>query len=293
MIGPASIDTIVDLDSLPAPTPHTVMARGWSTQLGGTSAGKALHLADAGADAWLITTEGDDAQGARVTRMLADRGVRVHPVPTDGPAERHLNLVAPPGQRLSIYLQPAGEPSPDAVAALADLLAAELLRADAVFLDLAPLAAALAPVVTRAGRPVWVDVHDYDGTDPFHAPFLAAADVVLMNGDRIGDAEAFLATLVREGMHAAVCTLGPDGALGVAGDGKIVSVEAVPTDVVDTNGAGDAFAVGMLLCALHEGATGRRMSAPELHRAMQAGAAQASQAISSTGIAPGMSAWGE
>ncbi|WP_062202069.1 carbohydrate kinase family protein [Demequina salsinemoris] len=293
VIGPTSIDTIVDLDELPEPAPHTVMARRWSTQLGGTSAGKALHLAEAGTDVLLVTTQGDDEQGRHATRMLTDRGVRVQAVLTDGPAERHLNLVAPPGRRLSIYLQPAGEPDPGGVAQARAVLDAELPGVDAVFLDLAPLALALEPVVTRTDRPVWVDVHDYDGADPFHAPFLAAADVILMNGDRIGDAEAFLDAAVRDGRHAAVCTLGPEGALGIAGDGTPVRVDAVPTRVIDTNGAGDAFAVGMLLRALEEGCADRPMTADELRRCMAAGAAQAARAISSPGLTPGLPAWGE
>ncbi|MDN4472625.1 carbohydrate kinase family protein [Demequina zhanjiangensis] len=291
VIGPVSVDTIVTLEHLPAPVPHTVMADRWSTQIGGTSAGKALHLSDLGAETLLFTTEGDDESGAEALRVVESRGVAVHAIPTGAPVERHLNLMSRHGARVSVYLQPAGDPDPTLTAARLHDLRTALPGIDAVFLDLAPLSLSLAPAIAASGVPVWVDIHDYDGADPFHEPFLEAADVILMNGDRIGDIEGFLSASVLEGRHAAVCTLGADGAVGISGDGTPVRVPAARTTVVDPNGAGDAFAAGMLMQALREGCAGRPFTAEELERCMDAGAAQAVTAVSSEGLAPNLPIW--
>ena len=48
VIGPASLNQIVRLDALPEQRPHTVTARAHHRALGGTSAGKTLHLASLG-----------------------------------------------------------------------------------------------------------------------------------------------------------------------------------------------------------------------------------------------------
>jgi acarbose 7IV-phosphotransferase len=75
--GPASWNRIVVLDRLPEPSPHMQFAEdSWET-LGGTSAGKALHLAELGIDVRLHTLLGDDVDGRRIARLLRKAGVDV------------------------------------------------------------------------------------------------------------------------------------------------------------------------------------------------------------------------
>ena len=68
--GPASWNLLVQLDELPAPTPHTVFARSHRHTVGGTSAGKALNLARLGRSVLLRTVLGADDDGARVRSVL-------------------------------------------------------------------------------------------------------------------------------------------------------------------------------------------------------------------------------
>ena len=70
--GPVSWNRIVHLDELPEPRPHTVFARSHTDTVGGTSAGKALNLADLGAAVTLSTVLGDDPEG-RLVRTALDR----------------------------------------------------------------------------------------------------------------------------------------------------------------------------------------------------------------------------
>lgn len=282
VVGPASLNTIVDVEALPDARSQTITAVAHRRTLGGTSAGKALHLAYRGIPTVCVAVLGDDDDATAVRAALAAPSLEVLALPGNGPSEHHLNLMTPRGERLSIYLDHAP------VAALTDDLrsrvVAELQGASAIALDLSALGVTFADEARAARAPVWVDLHDYNGRSSFHAPFIAAADVVLMNTDGMPDPLPFLRARVEAGALAAVCTLGADGAIGVAGDGTVVRVPAVPTEAVDTNGAGDAFTAGMIDVVL---ASGAPAIGPELLAlAMSAGAAQAVVALRSWHVGP-------
>ncbi|WP_062303718.1 carbohydrate kinase family protein [Demequina subtropica] len=285
VVGPTSENLIVTLDRLPRPEPHTVFAQASSTVLGGTSAGKALHLVDRGVSATLLTTQGDDATGESLIAALRASGVDVTAVRTAGPSERHLNLMSARGERVSIYLQAAADIGEEELRRARASAREALVHARAVFLDLADLSRALIPEVTALAHEVWVDVHDYDGVEAFHRPFVEAADVILMNGDRMDSPSVYLRSLVEDGKRLAVCTLGARGAIAVGSDGSFARVEAPVVDVVDPNGAGDAFAAGVMSHALRVGGAAS-LTGDALWEALEAGSAQAVRALSTRQMSP-------
>ncbi|NYD41813.1 carbohydrate kinase family protein [Nocardioides panaciterrulae] len=277
--GPASWNHVVDVDELPAPTPHMQLARGDRQTLGGTSAGKALHLHELGRAARLYTVVGTDETATAILGRLRRAGVVVAAEASEGPSERHLNLMDPHGGRVSIYLdvpRPPTGPGPDR--SLPAGMEHDLAAARAVVLDLSERSRGLAGSLAATGLPIWTDVHDYDGEAAFHRPFLAAASHVFMNADRLPDALEFLRAVVRGGADLAVCTLGAAGAVAVDRDMVVHRVPAVPVDrVVDTNGAGDGFLAGVL----HASLDGAPVTA-----ALRAGAAQAARALGSRHLSP-------
>jgi len=283
VIGPTSLNHIVELDALPEPRSHMVTANDHWRTLGGTSAGKSLHLAALGRSTTCVTATGTDNDAAQIVAELAAAGVTVMPVRGDGPSEHHLNLMTRGGERLSIYLDHA--PATPLTSGERASVTAALANARVVALDLSMLGRLLLEEVKGSGLPVWVDLHDFDGVNPFHEAFIPVASVVLMNGDGMDDPIGFLRGRVAAGAVGGVCTLGADGAVGVAADGELVRVSAVPVEVVDTNGAGDAFMAGMIDCVLahrHSGPFGAAM----LGAAMTAGARQATAALRSRGLGP-------
>lgn len=285
VVGPTSQNQLVALDSLPRPEPHTVFARGNRTVLGGTSAGKALHVVDAGLAATLLTTRGDDDAGDTLMAQLRACGVDVREVRASGPTERHLNLMASDGARLSIYLQPSGPIDADEIRRARSVALASMTDAAAVFLDLSDLGRALIPEATALAREVWCDIHDYDGEDRFHRPFVDAADVLILNRDRIRNPGAFLRDQIAAGKTLAVCTLGADGALGASADGSMVRIPAPEVAVVDANGAGDAFAAGLMAFTVDVGGAAA-VTGDLLGAALEAGAAQSARAVGSAQISP-------
>lgn len=272
--GPVSWNQLVYVPELPDARAQTLFATdSWET-LGGTSAGKALHLADLGCDVVLHTLVAQDAVGERIEATLARAGIASVIEYGDGASERHLNLMTPAGERVSIYLS---TPSPRGDRSAAIDLA---LSADLAVVDLATSSLALLQPIRDAGLEIWTDIHDYDGRNPFHAPFIEAASHLFLNADGLADPLEFMRGRITSGAKLVVCTLGTDGAVAVDEQQVVHRVAATPLEaIVDTNGAGDAFFAGYL--AAHLG----RASVDD---SLAAGAMQASVALGSRHLAPAL-----
>ena len=271
--GPASWNTLIHLDELPQPRPQMVRAqRHWQT-LGGTSAGKALNLAGLGAQVVLRTVVGHDAAGVEVVRSLDVDGVELIVERAEGASEQHVNLMTEAGERLSIYLE-----LPDLVGEQqAERTAAALAGCEVAVLDLAEHNLRLLEAARSLGRPVWCDVHDHNGTDAFHRPWLQAADVLFLNDDRLDDPLAFMRARVEAGAGLVVCTQGAGGATAVTAEG-VMHVPAPPVPhVVDTNGAGDAFLAGFLVAS---------RAGADVRASLAAGHAQAARCLAVDRLAP-------
>lgn len=274
--GPVSWNHLISLDRLPEPVPHMQFAQRSIHTVGGTSAGKAVHLHAAGVDVDLHALIGDDDDGRAASASLRRAGVSLHTHASDE-TERHVNLMTDAGERVSLYVSVPSSPAEETLGSIEAVLRA---RAVAV-LDLSELGAALLARRRDAGwtAPVWADLHDYDGASAFHEPFVRAADVVFMNDDRTDDPWRLMQECLDRGPRLAVCTRGARGAVALDAGGVRASAAAVPVDVVDTNGAGDAFFAGFL--AAHLRGVG-------LDDALTAGADAARVALASVHLHPSL-----
>jgi sugar/nucleoside kinase (ribokinase family) len=227
---------------------------------GGAAANVAAWLAAGGAPVALVARAGDDVAGRGAVAELAAAGVDVR-VALDGvrPTGTCVVVIGTDGERTML-------PDRGANLALAvDDLPAELFVAGGhlhlsgyVLLHDGPRAAGLAALdrARAAGMTVSVDpasaaplrtagVADVLG-------WIAGADVLLPNRDEAavltGEAEperAARALVARAGVGEVVVTLGAEGALWTDGS-RVLRVACADVEVVDTTGAGDAFAAGWL-----------------------------------------------
>jgi sugar/nucleoside kinase (ribokinase family) len=271
--GPVSWNTLVLLDRLPESRPHMVRARDHRQALGGTSAGKALNLAGLGCDVTLRTLVGDDDAAASIRRHLDVPGLELLAEVGDSPSEQHLNLMTGAGERLSIYLD-----LPElAVEQHAGTAREALRRCDVALIDLAEHSRPLLAEARALGKPVWCDLHDYDGRSAFHQDWVDAADVLFLNDDAMSDPLPFMRSRVQAGVEVAVCTQGAMGATAVTSERELHVPAHRVDDVVDTNGAGDAFLSGFLVS---------RLAGAGLAESLEAGHAQAARTLRSPTLAP-------
>jgi sugar/nucleoside kinase (ribokinase family) len=276
--GPATWNQLVYVDALPQPRAHSLAARSHHETVGGTSAGKALNLRALGLDVTLVTPLGDDDAGRRVESVLRDAGVDLL-VERAERTERHLNLMAG-GDRVSIFLDTPGQVGREHDEAVDRALA----EAAYACIDLADSARPYLARAKSAGVPVVCDLHDYDGANPWYADWIDAADVLFVNADGMTDPVPWMQAQVARGTYLVVLTQGASGATAVTAEETL----HVPADhvehVVDTNGAGDAFAAGFLHARLGRAA---------LPVAMRAGHAHAARCLASPDLAPPSSGRGQ
>jgi ribokinase len=253
---------------------------------GGSAANVAAWLAVAGARPALVARVGADERGAAAEAALLATGVETWmAVDPERPTGTCVVLVAPGGERSMV---------PDAGAndGLVDTDLPDELLAPGAHLHVAGYAllregsrgAALAAIARARERGVSVSVDPSSAAllGPAFLDDVAGVDVLLPNAEEAitltgeRDAEA-AAHALAGGVAEVVVTLGAEGALWTDGR-SLCRVPAVARDgVVDTTGAGDAFAAGLLAA---------RLGDAEPEAALAAGCRLAARAVRTPGARP-------
>ncbi|WP_267640015.1 carbohydrate kinase family protein [Haloarchaeobius amylolyticus] len=237
--GGCSYDTIVYLEEFPR-SPGTRTARGFQETVGSTGVGKSLNLGRLGVDVTFHGLVGDDRYGEAIAETFVDEPVTFLSDGDPNGTERHVNLMDADGERISIFVV---EPTPDPDIDY-DRLEDQVARSDVAIVNPVDYTRPLLAAAERHDTPVWCDVHDYDGEDPHFDEFVAAADRLFLSDAGLADPREFMREQVAAGTDLVVCTRGGDGSIAHTGDGEWVEVPAGEFEVVDTNGAGDAYVAG-------------------------------------------------
>lgn len=241
--GGVSYDSIVQLDAFPPPKSQTLFSKGYHEAVGSTGAGKALNLNRLGFDVTLHALVGDDTPGTIIRETFAHEQLRFLYDPDPQGTERHINLMDATGGRISIYATYATfEPEIDL-----DRIDAEIANCDLVVLNIINYCRWLIPLARQRAKPIWCDIHDYDGHNRYHQDFIEAADVLFMSSDAMPDVRTFMQSMIAQGKQLLVCTHGRDGSTALTQNHEWLEQPALTTYAqVDTNGAGDAFFSGYL-----------------------------------------------
>jgi ribokinase len=282
VVGSINEDVVLLVARAPRPG-ETVSAEATSRRAGGKGANQAVAAARAGAQVRMIGRVGDDPAGARMLDDLRSASVDVDAVSSVGGTSTGTAYitVTTDGENTIVLERGANAHfSPDDVAAHGAALdgAAVMLSQLEVPVDTVTAAvrrarrAGVRPVVTLApARDVPAEL--LEGLDPLLVNEHEAGRLLACD-DVAADPAAAARRLLELGPRSAVVTLGADGAVLADRDG-VYHIAARPVDeVVDTTGAGDAFA-GALACALAQGAS--------LADAVQAGMAAGAEAVGREG----------
>lgn len=273
-LGGVAWNTMVYLDEFPPPQPATIFTRGYHETVGSSGAGKALNMRHLGAEVTLWGLLGDDQHADKVREFIESRGITfITDIDPTGTV-RHINLMDDAGERISIFAN-AGSHE---FAVDIDPITQPLQEADLVSVTIFNYCRQFLPLLRQLGKPVSIDIHDYDGVNPHHQEFIEAADFLFMSSVRLPEWREFLESRVAAGTKVAVSTQGSAGASGLTAETGWVDVPAVHVEnVVDTNGAGDAFYAGFMTSWL---------AGHGLDAAMRRGAETAAAAVQSPDLAP-------
>ncbi|BDH06673.1 PfkB family carbohydrate kinase [Streptomyces seoulensis] len=246
VLGGAGVDTIVRVPELPLPFADSYpVDTGVHTRAGQTGDFVALGLAALGLRVHHLDLIGDDPEGDLVRALHHERGIALTALPQPAGTKRAVNLVGPDGRRLSLYDTSRARPGdrfPD------DVLRPLAEAARHVHVTITQPCAEALPLLRETGVPLSTDLHDWDGENPYHEPFALAADLVFVSATALADPERTMRRIAERGRaRIVVATAGAEGARLLA-DGELIHVPPAvpPAPVVDSNGAGDAFAAAFL-----------------------------------------------
>jgi ribokinase len=281
VVGSINVDHTVTAEAFPKPG-ETIMGSSVNSSIGGKGANQAVAAALAGATVAMVGTVGDDADGTAARERLAERGVQTAHVavvasdPTGTAwitvAERDNMIIVVPGA--NARWSPGALPSIVGAASVVlaqleipiEIVGAAAEQTQGLFLLNAAPAAALPPELLARCDVLIVNEHELAVTAGMAEGAAGAEDDEAITSSH--------ATLRDRGVGAVVTTRGAAGAIVTDSDGVTTVLAALPSDVVDTTGAGDAFA-GVVAARLSAGDT--------LIRASQWGVAAGSLAVRAAG----------
>jgi acarbose 7IV-phosphotransferase len=246
VVGGAGVDTVVRVPELPLPYADSYMIdSGVVTRAGQTGDFVAVGLAALGLRVHHLDLLGDDPEGDLVRALHRGHGIALTAVPQPAGTKRAVNLVGPDGRRLSLYDTSRSRPG--------DRFPEPVVRALAgasrhVHVTITQPGDHALPLLRESGATLSTDLHDWDGTDPYHEPYAHAADIVFLSAAALTDPGATMRRIAARGRAGTVvATAGAEGAYLLA-EGELTRIPPVtpPAPVVDSNGAGDAFAAAFL-----------------------------------------------
>lgn len=266
VLGTLAVDRVVRLER-PLQVGGHQQGEALAPRCGGGAANAAVALAHAGHRVTLVSAVGDDAAGRELIATLTAAGVDTTEVARlPQPTSHSLLLVDPHGERTIVNLQRLHAPAPERLLQL---------PLDCVYVR--SRAPGLAPLLAELSRRTCVVAH---------VPPCAAGAVparILVGSAPDLDA-AFLADPYAAGRRAsgdrADWTVVTRGAAGATAHGHDTTLHqpALPALPVDTTGAGDCFAAGLV----HGLVTGLEMA-----HCLAVAAAWGAAAVSGDGSLPG------
>jgi acarbose 7IV-phosphotransferase len=243
IIGGTTFDHIVYLPQLPGNRPQTIHQAPFQETTGSTGSGKALNLTKLGVPNTLYSVLGNDGYGQQIIAYLQQNGVDFfYDIDPKG-TERHINIMDAQGGRISMFITQSSE----TLDFSSEKIAQALLQADVVILNIIGYCRPLIPLVAQSGKPVWTDLHDYDGSNPYHDDFIHTAQYLHLSSDNLPDYLPLMERWIAAGKELVICTHGKAGATLLTKAGlRIEQPALLDYPLIDANGAGDSFFAGFL-----------------------------------------------
>ena len=243
ILGGTTYDHIVYLDQFPEPIPHTIHQARFRETTGSTGSGKALCLHKLEVTSSLYSILGDDLYGKRIIDHLNKSGVDFLYDFDPAGTERHINLMNAEGNRISMFITQTSEHPPFN----RSLIEEKLEQSGLLVLNIISYCKDFIPLLSAYTKPIWTDLHDYTDMNPYHEPFIEAADTIFLSSDNLPDYKVTMQQLISRGKRLVVCTHGKGGSTALTPEGEWINEPALTHFLlVDSNGAGDNYFAGFL-----------------------------------------------
>lgn len=228
------------MPDLPQGSSATVFDAQEAESVGSTGVGKSMALAALGCKPTLHCALGRDHHGSLVTASCEKHGISLIIDQQDAPTPHHLNIMDQKGGRYSFFLS-NGSPDPE----IDEVRIARAIRSAAtIFLSLSVSSKKLLHLLADTNAQVLLDLHDYDGENPWYDDFIDCADVIQISDVALPDPAPVTDRLLAGRANQIVLTKAERGAEIITLDGR-VDVAPSPAKMRDSNGAGDAFSVAL------------------------------------------------
>ncbi|RTM10140.1 MAG: ribokinase [Hyphomicrobiales bacterium] len=242
VIGNVAVDETIRVDQWPLAGASIFGSHG-SSDLGGKGANQAVVMARCGLSTTLIAPVGAEFRAQSIAERLATEPVECRLLRQEGrSSDFSIIFTTPDGENAIVTTTDAAENlrPEDALPAIRKAQAGDL----AVFQGNLSGATTEA-LLNEARRRGMITAFNPSPLRPSFQDLWPLVDIAFLNaGEALtltgASGEAAAAVLHARGVRDVVLTLGADGAL-LSGDSAPLRVAAMPTNVVDTTGAGDTF----------------------------------------------------
>jgi sugar/nucleoside kinase (ribokinase family) len=254
VVGGSGVDTIVRVERLDVPDRDLLHVGPITDHAAHSGTGYALGFHALGLRTMFLDFLGADPQGDLVRARFRAAGLAFAALPAPAGTPRSVNLVDAGGRRFSFCdgRHPAGLLMPPS------FVLPHVERARHVHVSRSHFNWELLPELARRGVRTSSDLHAWDGRDPATHPWAFGADVVFLSAasfrDRVPEVLSMILAKGRAGL--VVATDGDRGChVRSRGAARARHHPAVtpPDPVVDSDGAGDAFATAFLRTLLAGG----------------------------------------
>lgn len=247
VFGGVGIDTIVRVPSLPLAMADSIHVGPVRDFVAHTGNGVALGSHALGRATTLVDFIGRDPQAELIHARYRERGLSFNYITHPSGTRRSVNLVDPSGRRLSLY----DGRHPDDLRMERAYYRPFLERAAHAHFSIVPWAADLFDDAQELGVMVSTDLHDWDGIKPYYHPFAYRSDIVFMSTAALGGRhEEVMRDVFAQGRaQVVVATAAATGSYFMTRSEQVsrhVRVAGIGRPIVDSNGAGDAFAAAFL-----------------------------------------------
>jgi ribokinase len=249
VFGSINIDLIVPVPRLPR-AGETVLGGDYSLVPGGKGANQALAARLAGSEVRLAGAVGSDTFSRPALALLRRNGVDTHLLKVaEQPTGCAAIMVSDAGEN-TIAVAPGANACVQSAQIPDELLNANTTLVAQMEVPLGETEKLIRRVRMRGGRCLL----NLAPAMPFNLGLLSQIDLLIANEGELAATERDPLELARQLRQALVVTYGAAGAIAFHRDGNRLEVPALPTDPIDTTGAGDTF-VGVLAATLDLGAS--------------------------------------